>query len=163
MKTDKSVCAIWGIPFDPRVETQGYHESLRDQAQLNPLIHRWDNTPHTHNLLSVSMDYSYLKTDESVRWIGWRSFDPHVETWGYPAHLYNQIQLNPLIHQWDNTPHTHNLSSVSTDYLIPHVKTRGYPELVNDRDQLNPLIHQWDNTPHTHNKSSVSTDYSCLI
>jgi len=116
MKTDKSVHTMRGIPFVLRVKTRGYHESLRDQAQLNPLIHQWDNTPHTHKLLSVSTDYSYLKTDESVRWIGWRAYNPRVETRGYPELVDDQAQLNPLIHQWDSTPPTHNPSSVSTDY-----------------------------------------------
>jgi len=58
MKTDKSVCAIWGVPFDPRVETRGYPELVDDRNQLNPLIHQWDNTPHAYNLSSVSTDYS---------------------------------------------------------------------------------------------------------
>jgi len=116
MKTDKSVHAMWGISFVPRVETRGYHESLRDQAQLNPLIHQWDRPTRACNLSSVLTDYSYLKTDKSVRWIGWGVYNPRVKTRGYPMPIVNRVRVNPLIHQWDRPTRTYNLSSVSTDY-----------------------------------------------
>jgi len=100
-----------------------------------------------------------LKTDKSVRWIGWGVFDPRVKTRGYTELADDRDQLNPPIHQWGNTPHTHNLLSVSTDYIVPHVETWGYSKYRDNRDQLNLPIHRWDNTPPTHNPSSVSTDY----
>ena len=60
--------------------------------------------------------FMMMKTDKSVRWIGWGAYNPRVETRGYPELVDDRNQLNPLIHQWDNTPHAYNLSSVSTDY-----------------------------------------------
>jgi len=60
LKTDKSVHDMWGRPFNSRVKTRGYPELVDDRDQLNPLIHRWINKPHIHNLLSVSTDY-YLR------------------------------------------------------------------------------------------------------
>jgi hypothetical protein len=78
---------MWGIPFDPRLEMRGYpgfmnnlltphvetwgysnySDLVDNRIQINLPIHRWGNTIYPHNPLSVSTDYSYLKTDESVR------------------------------------------------------------------------------------------------
>jgi hypothetical protein len=100
LKTDKSVHAMWGIFFNPRIEMRGYPESLYVQIQLNLPIYRWGNPPRSYRAV-------------------WGIFIAHhVETWGYPARLYGQIQANPLIHQWDTPTHHHNPSSVSTDYHI---------------------------------------------
>jgi len=116
MKTDKSVGVMWRVSFDPRIKTRGYPMSVVNRVHANPLIHQWDNTPYTHSPLSVSTDYSYLKTDESVGMV-WRvSFDPRVKTRGYPMPIVNRVRVNPLIHQWDRPTRTYNLSSVSTDY-----------------------------------------------
>ena len=118
LKTDKSVRWIgWGV-FDPRVKTRGYTELADDRDQLNLPIYRLDNTPPTHNPSSVSTDYSYLKTDESVRWMGWGAYNPRVETRGYPELVDDRDQLNPLIHRWDNTSYPYNPLSVLTDYRI---------------------------------------------
>jgi hypothetical protein len=79
MKTDKSVHAMWGIPFDPRiemrgypgfmnnlltphVETWGYSDLVDNRIQLNLPIYRWGNTIYPHNRLSVLTDY-YLRLD----------------------------------------------------------------------------------------------------
>jgi hypothetical protein len=79
LKTDKSVHAMWGIPFDPRikmrgypgfmnnlltphVETWGYSEIPYGRGKINPPIHRWEYATYTHSPLSVSTDY-YLRLD----------------------------------------------------------------------------------------------------
>ena len=69
--------------YHSRVETRGYSELIDDLIQINPQIHLWDfETLHPQITISVSTDYEYLKTDESVR-TGFASYDPRVETWGY--------------------------------------------------------------------------------
>jgi len=78
-----------------------------------------------------------MKTDKSVRRMGWRSFDPlspriemrgyhgfmnnlflipHVETWGYSRHHDNRVQVNPTIHRWEYATYTHSPLSVLSDY-----------------------------------------------
>jgi len=45
-------------------------------------------------------------------------FDPRIEMRGYPELVDNRVQINLLIHQWDNTAHTYHLLSVLTDDRI---------------------------------------------
>jgi len=110
---------MWGIPFSPRIEMRGYPEFVDDRIRINPSIYRWDSPSCPYDPLSVSTDYSYLKTDESVRIKGGIYTIPHVETRGYSDYsdlVDNRIQLNLPIYRWGNTIYPHNPLSVSTDY-----------------------------------------------
>jgi len=83
MKTDKSVWMGF-TSHHPRVETWGYSDLVNDVIQINPQIHLWDDeTPHAQIPISVSTDFLYPKTDESVRMMDFASYPPRVETRGY--------------------------------------------------------------------------------
>jgi len=122
--------------YHSRVETRGYSELIDDLIQINPQIHLWDfETLHPQITISVSTDYQYLKTDESVR-TGFASHNPRVETRGYSDLVNDVIQVNPQIHRCD------------TDRVLI---------------QSNPQIHLWDfETLHPQITISVSTDYEYL-
>ena len=121
LKTDKSVRWMEWEVYNPRVKTRGYPKPFVNRVRVNPLIHQWDRPTRAYDLSSVSMDYSYLKTDESVGMTREMLFDSRVKMRGYPESRYYQFKHNPPIYRWGNTLPTHNLSSVLTAVSYTHL------------------------------------------